>query len=56
MTLAHWNRAIDVNLRGVVHGVVAAYPVMIAPGPRPHREHGLARRPGARAHAHPVRA
>jgi len=29
MTLAHWNRAIDVNLRGVVHGVVAAYPVML---------------------------
>jgi NAD(P)-dependent dehydrogenase (short-subunit alcohol dehydrogenase family) len=31
-TLAHWNRAIDVNLRGVVHGVVAAYPVMIRQG------------------------
>ncbi|HZS23609.1 MAG TPA: SDR family oxidoreductase [Gaiellaceae bacterium] len=26
--LAHWDRAIDVNLRGVVHGVMAAYPVM----------------------------
>lgn len=32
MTLADWNRLIDVNLRGVVHGVVAAYPVMIAQG------------------------
>jgi len=32
LTLAHWNRAIDVNLRGVVHGVVAAYPVMIGQG------------------------
>jgi len=29
LTLAHWNRAIDVNLRGVVHGVVATYPIMI---------------------------
>ncbi|MGH9016233.1 MAG: SDR family NAD(P)-dependent oxidoreductase [Acidimicrobiales bacterium] len=28
--LAHWNRVIDVNLRGVVHGVAAAYPLMIA--------------------------
>jgi len=32
MTLQHWNRAIDVNLRGVVHGVVAAYPIMIRQG------------------------
>jgi NAD(P)-dependent dehydrogenase (short-subunit alcohol dehydrogenase family) len=32
MTLADWNRLIDVNLRGVVHGVTAAYPVMIAQG------------------------
>jgi NAD(P)-dependent dehydrogenase (short-subunit alcohol dehydrogenase family) len=32
LTLAHWNRAIDVNLRGVVHGVVAAYPVMVGQG------------------------
>jgi NAD(P)-dependent dehydrogenase (short-subunit alcohol dehydrogenase family) len=30
LTLAHWERVIDVNLRGVVHGVHAAYPVMIA--------------------------
>ena len=27
--LAHWDRVIDVNRRGVVHGVHAAYPVMI---------------------------
>jgi len=32
LTLAHWDRAIDVNLRGVVHGVVAAYPVMVRQG------------------------
>jgi NAD(P)-dependent dehydrogenase (short-subunit alcohol dehydrogenase family) len=29
---AHWDRAIDVNLRGVVHGVHAAYPVMLRQG------------------------
>lgn len=28
----HWDRSIDVNIRGVVHGVLAAYPVMIAQG------------------------
>ncbi|HVA03615.1 MAG TPA: SDR family oxidoreductase [Acidimicrobiales bacterium] len=32
LTLAHWNRTIDVNLRGVIHGVVAAYPIMIRQG------------------------
>jgi NAD(P)-dependent dehydrogenase (short-subunit alcohol dehydrogenase family) len=32
MTMAHWDRAIDVNLRGVVHGVVAAYPLMVRQG------------------------
>jgi NAD(P)-dependent dehydrogenase (short-subunit alcohol dehydrogenase family) len=32
LTLDHWNRAIDVNLRGVVHGVHAAYPLMIEQG------------------------
>ncbi len=32
LTLAHWERAIDVNLRGVVHGVVAAYPIMVDQG------------------------
>ena len=29
MLLAHWDRVIDVNLHGVVHGVHAAYPIMI---------------------------
>jgi NAD(P)-dependent dehydrogenase (short-subunit alcohol dehydrogenase family) len=29
LLLAHWDRVIDVNIRGVVHGVHAAYPVMI---------------------------
>ena len=28
LTVAHWDRIIDVNLRGVVNGVQAAYPVM----------------------------
>lgn len=32
LTLDQWNRIIDVNLRGVVHGVHAAYPKMIAQG------------------------
>lgn len=32
LTLAHWNSIIDVNIRGVVHGVAAAYPQMIAQG------------------------
>src|SRR5207245_1645278 len=29
---AHWDRIIDVNLKGVVNGVLAAYPVMLAQG------------------------
>lgn len=28
MVLEHWDRCIDINLRGVVHGVHAAYPIM----------------------------
>lgn len=32
LELGHWERVIDVNLRGVVHGIVAAYPVMQAQG------------------------
>lgn len=32
LTLDQWNRIIDVNLRGVVHGIHAAYPKMIAQG------------------------
>jgi NAD(P)-dependent dehydrogenase (short-subunit alcohol dehydrogenase family) len=32
LTLAHWDRIIDVNIRGVVHGVHAVYPGMIARG------------------------
>jgi NAD(P)-dependent dehydrogenase (short-subunit alcohol dehydrogenase family) len=28
LTAAHWDRTIDVNLRGVVHGVEAALPIM----------------------------
>ncbi|MGK5558882.1 SDR family NAD(P)-dependent oxidoreductase, partial [Actinomadura kijaniata] len=29
LTLDHWDRAIDINLKGVVHGVHAAYPIML---------------------------
>lgn len=32
LTLAHWNRALDINLRGVVHGVDAAYRIMLEQG------------------------
>ncbi len=31
-TIGLWNRIIDVNLRGVVHGVQAAYPIMLRQG------------------------
>jgi NAD(P)-dependent dehydrogenase (short-subunit alcohol dehydrogenase family) len=30
--LEDWNRVLDVNLRGVVHGVQAAYPIMLRQG------------------------
>lgn len=29
LDLAHWRRVLDINLRGVVHGVAAAYPLMV---------------------------
>lgn len=29
LTLGHWDSIIDVNIRGVVHGVHAAYPLMV---------------------------
>jgi NAD(P)-dependent dehydrogenase (short-subunit alcohol dehydrogenase family) len=32
LTAAHWEHAIDVNIRGVVHGVLAAYPAMVERG------------------------
>ena len=32
LTLDQWNSIIDVNIRGVVHGVAAAYPQMIRQG------------------------
>lgn len=32
LTGAHWDRIIDVNLRGVVNGVLSAYPLMVARG------------------------
>jgi NAD(P)-dependent dehydrogenase (short-subunit alcohol dehydrogenase family) len=32
LTLDHWDRVIDVNLKGVVHGVHAAYPLMLRQG------------------------
>lgn len=32
LTLAHWERVLDVNVRGVVHGVAAVYPRMVRQG------------------------
>ena len=32
LTLAHWDRIIDVNIRGVVNGILAAYPRMVEQG------------------------
>jgi NAD(P)-dependent dehydrogenase (short-subunit alcohol dehydrogenase family) len=32
LTSAHWDRIIDVNLRGVVNGILAAYPQMVERG------------------------
>jgi NAD(P)-dependent dehydrogenase (short-subunit alcohol dehydrogenase family) len=32
LSVAHWDRIIDVNIRGVVHGVQAVYPQMVARG------------------------
>lgn len=32
LTLDHWNAIIDINVRGVVHGVAAAYPQMLRQG------------------------
>ena len=32
LTLEQWNAIIDVNIRGVVHGVAAAYPIMLRQG------------------------
>ncbi len=31
-TIEAWNRVIDVNLRGVIHGIQAAYPLMLRQG------------------------
>ncbi len=32
ITLDDWDRILDVNLRGVIHGVMAAYPIMVRQG------------------------
>lgn len=32
LTLDHWNKTLDVNLRGVIHGVHAAYPILLKQG------------------------
>jgi NAD(P)-dependent dehydrogenase (short-subunit alcohol dehydrogenase family) len=32
LTAAHWNRVLDVNLQGVINGVLAAYPSMVEQG------------------------
>ncbi len=39
-----WSAMIDVNLRGVLHGIAAAIPVFRQPGPRPLRDDGVDRR------------
>jgi NAD(P)-dependent dehydrogenase (short-subunit alcohol dehydrogenase family) len=32
LSLAHWERILDINVRGVIHGVHAAYPIMVRQG------------------------
>lgn len=32
LALAHWDRAVDINLKGVIHGVDAAYRIMLEQG------------------------
>ncbi len=32
LTLDAWNRILDINVRGVIHGVQAAYPIMVRQG------------------------
>lgn len=32
VTLEAWNRIIDINLKGVIHGIMAAYPIMARQG------------------------
>jgi NAD(P)-dependent dehydrogenase (short-subunit alcohol dehydrogenase family) len=32
MTVAHWNQIMDTNFKGAMHGVMAAYPVMLKQG------------------------
>ena len=45
-----WSAMIDVNLRGVLHGIAAALPVFRPSGPGPSRDDGVDRRPPDRAH------
>ena len=45
LTAEHWERAIDVNIRGVVNGVLAAYPAMVERGRGAHPQHRVGRRP-----------
>jgi NADP-dependent 3-hydroxy acid dehydrogenase YdfG len=30
--LAHWEHILDINVRGVIHGVAAGYPIMVRQG------------------------
>ncbi|MFE9258182.1 SDR family NAD(P)-dependent oxidoreductase [Streptomyces sp. NPDC006879] len=32
LTLDHWNQSIETNLKGVIHGIAAAYPLMLRQG------------------------
>jgi len=55
MTMGDWNRLIDVNIRGVVNGVAAAYPLMLRQGfghiVNTASAAGLAPSPGATGYA-----
>ncbi len=42
-----WSRMIDVNIKGVLHGVAAVLPTMTAQAGWPHHQHRLRRRPQA---------
>ena len=54
LSLAHWQRVVDVNLFGVIHGVAAAYPRMVGRRRGRYRQHGIAVGAGPEPPAGPV--
>ena len=44
LKVEEWNQMIDVNLRGVLHGIAAALPYMKDQKSGPHHHHGVGRR------------